>query len=175
MASQTTNTRRLGEGTLYRGVTNLATTSPYGGTELGLCRAARVDWGIFAELPAEETNAPAAILFLGDNVVLEVLLASWDEDARSAIYPNVSATGKNPQWPGTSLVPGAPLSELTDVLFVPKDTSQPAVHLQKACAVPVRGVRVAGRKYLDITVRFHGMPDGSDNVGTIAPIAQVTL
>lgn len=175
MANQTTNSRRLGEGTLYRGVSNLATTSPYGGTELGLVRSGIVSWGLFAELPAEETNAPAVVLFLGDDVTLELVLASWDEDTRNAIYPNVSSTGKNPQWPGSTLVPGGALTPITDLLFVPKDTSQPAVHLQSAAALPVRGVRVAGRRYLDVTVRFRGLPDGSDNVGTLAPIAQVSL
>lgn len=188
MASFTVNAKRLGSGKLFRGVTSAgvtAGTAPYGGTALGGIRAAEVRFGLYLRLTAEETNSPSAVLFLGDQLELRIVSMGWDADARAALFPNVSSG--NPLFPGSTLSPGAPLAELTNVLFAPEDATMPAVLLNKCVAVPDPGIPLGGRggagsivrksssKYLDVEAALVGVPDGSDNVGMMAPLASLTV
>lgn len=173
MATVSVNARRFGSGTISRN-----------GTKLGMVRQAEVRFGKFLRLPYEETNSTGAVLFLGDDAELRAVLQGWDTDQRAALFPNVDGNN-NPIWPGTTLAPGAAMTELTEVVFTPDDATAPSVRLRKCVAIPDPGIPLGARgggstivaktqlKYLDLEVTFVGLPDSGDLVGGMGPAGQV--
>lgn len=185
MTTITVNNQRMGAGRLAYNVSDLSAAWPHGGTQLGLVRSAEVRFGSFLRLTQEETNSPSDVIFLGDQLELRVMSSGWDSSARAVIFPNLSSN--NPIFPGSTIRPGGKLSAIVNLLFAPFDTAAPAVLLRAARAIPNPGIPLGPRgggstlirgttkKYLDIEVAFVGCPDGSDNVGIVAPIASISL
>lgn len=77
-------------GRLIKNPTNLSTTSPYGGTELGVVRNVVFTPGIRTEkLIAEEWGTPIGAIVASETPVLACALRSWDNDLIASIFPNV--------------------------------------------------------------------------------------
>ena len=150
MAAIDINTAFLASGRLAYGCTDLATAFPHGGTALGLVGNIYV----FAQaeskaMLAEETNAASEVLWLGGDVTVSGTLNGWDNDALAFFNPNSSVVSGATvvEWPGSDVVPGAPVATYANFVFSPRNTDHPGVVLDLVAPVPEVNARLALSAY----------------------------
>lgn len=180
MAAIDVNTSYLANVRLAYGCTNLATAFPHGGTALGLCGNVYVFVQSESKaLLAEETNAAVEVLWLGGDVTVSGTLNNWDNDALAFFNPNTSTVSSATviDFPGTDVVPGAPTTTYTNVVFSPLDSSHPGVVLYVAAPVPEVNARMAlsAYRWLELPFVLVGLPNGSGNVGRMGKFSVLSV
>lgn len=83
-------------GSLVWNPTDLGAAYPYGGTELGVCRAMEFRPGIKTEkLVAEEWRLPVATIVTQQSAVMFGILRSWDDDFIKLLFPAYATGSKS--------------------------------------------------------------------------------
>ncbi|MBX3467183.1 MAG: hypothetical protein KF878_09840 [Planctomycetes bacterium] len=167
MAAPNVNASYLVSGRLARGVTDLSAAFPHGGTELGLVGSARLVWAQqYVPLVAEETNAPAAVLFVGGQVSFGCFMESWDPDALAAFPSTTLSSGdRRIDIPGSTL-PGTVVTPWTNLLFSPNNPEHPALLLFRAVPMveTAQEINLSAYRPLSVSLAFLGLPDDTDRV-----------
>ena len=173
------NMRRL-KGRLVLGPTDLTTTFPYGGTELGLCRSASFVFGIkYAPIQAEEFGGNAVEwVYQTESAVLSAVLREYDDDMVSSLFINgergfetdgtkTTASGK-PVIKGDiqgAIKPGGVVTaKIIKLLFAPDDEDHHEF-LVMYNALPMieeaSQMKLTAADWAEIGVVFHAVPDSA--------------
>ncbi|MCO5167877.1 MAG: hypothetical protein M9894_16155 [Planctomycetes bacterium] len=192
MAAVDVNRSLFVTGKLAYGCTDLSAEWPHGGTGLGL--TSTVFWAPpvgAVRLTAEEDGASRAVLYTGGDAVLGAVVESWEDSVAggvlSALFPNTSPTGGNPdrlliRWPGADVPVGGLLPSLGPLVFTPRNHREhPALVVYDAiCLIEASAqLRLSAYRSLWVPCLFLGRPDAAgrvalmgrleDLVGELAP------
>lgn len=187
MAAPNAKNVRFIPGKLVKDPTNLGTTYPYGGTELGLTTAILFKPGVRSRIHFAEEFGGAHIenTFVGELVMLSLVLRGFDPDALARVFPNVS-TGTITGKPGIdgrvssgSNLPGYRMSNKAfKLLWVPDDlVDTEALIIYNA----IPGVEETAALAMSVSeefgtpVFFLGAPDTTKRVYKLAPFDDLVL
>lgn len=176
-------------GKLVKDPTDLTAAYPYGGTELGLVGREELRFrATHAPLTAEEWGEQVyEVIHGGTSLVFACELRGFDQDLVATVFPDTAdgskiitdTREKIIRFRATTSQAGSKLGDSSfALLFVPDDTkTKPGVLLYDAVPV-IAEEAVIGldpEREVTISVLFYARPDGTDRVGEIAPVKDMTL
>lgn len=173
-------------GKLIKSPTNLSTTSPYGGTELGVCRDMAFDFGQTTDEPvAEEFKAAVAVILQSERPVFGCVLRSWDNDMVSSIWHNTQTSthgevgilakvsGSGVKRAGTNLG-----TRGFKLLFDAHASDRhPSILLYNAIPLPAESaeLQLSIGKEMGIALMFRAIPDSSARVYVVDQRGNMSL
>jgi len=181
MAAPDQNKAYQVSGRLAYGCTDLSTDWPHGGTGLGMVGKLFVSpQRSWVALAAEETSSAAEVLWLGGDVVVGFTCHNWDNDALAKVFPNTTTSSGDTliQWPGSTVVPGAPLTPLSNLVFTPRNEAEhPGLLIYKAVILPDVNAELflSAYRYLEIPAVVVATPDASDRLGVMGRFSRLSV
>lgn len=151
--------------------TNLATSFPYGGTELGVMvdHALVPNQQVYLIRAEEYGGIPVEGVHGGESWVLVAVLKSWDPTALDLLFPGLAAgtTTQKPRVYGNDSIGSKLADRVVKLLFAPHDEDRhPMVLFYAAlpCVEESARIRLVAAENLAIPVVFHAILDQSSRL-----------